>query len=314
MTPAPTLTRPLQTSAERSSAPHRQRGSKTAGLPHPLDPQADQQAKPRSPGPGRSTDPSITRRGGDDYAHVIDLFARIASLPADDPERELLRSQIIVACLPLAHNIARRYRGRGQPHDDLLQVACLALVNAVHRFDLGKGKNFVSFAVPTMMGEIRRYFRDFGWDVHVPRSLQENYLALTQARCSLTHTFGREPTAGELAAEIGVEPDQIAQITAAGGSYHSASLDAPLSADGALLEDVIGDYDTALDAIDDHETLRPALLALSERARAVVLYRFFGELTQSEIAAKIGISQMHVSRILTQSLTTLRTELNVSPS
>jgi RNA polymerase sigma-B factor len=314
MTPALTLTPPLQASAERSSGPHQQRGPEAASPHHPLYRHAEQSTKPRSACPGKSVAPSVARHGGDDYAHVIDLFARIASLPADDRERELLRSQIIVTCLPLAHSIARRYRGRGQAQDDLVQVASLALVNAVHRFDLDKGKNFVSFAVPTLMGEIRKHFRDRGWGVHVPRSLQENYLALTRARSSLPQTFGREPTNGELAAEIGVEPDQIAQITAAGDSYYSASLDAPMSPEGVLLEDILGHYDTALDAIDNHETLRPALLALSERARAIVLYRFFGELTQSEIAAKIGISQMHVSRILTQSLTTLRTELGASPS
>jgi RNA polymerase sigma-B factor len=245
----------------------------------------------------------------DNYAQVIDLFARIASLPDEDPEREQLRTQIIEECLPVAEHIARRYRGRGQPHEDLVQVARVGLVNAVDRFDLETGKDFLSFAVPTMMGEVRRHFRDHGWAIRVPRSLQENYLAFKKARSSLPQILGHEPTVPELAAYLQVEPGDIAQIAAAGDSYYSTPLDTATSTDGMPIVDTVGDYDAALETIDSHETLRPALLALPERQRAVVLYRFFGELTQSEIAEKFGISQMHVSRLLAQSLTTLRAEL-----
>lgn len=249
----------------------------------------------------------------DNYAHVIDLFAQITALPDEDPERQQLRTKIIEECLPVAEHIARRYRGRGQPHEDLVQVARVGLVNAVDRFDLATGKDFLSFAVPTMMGEVRRHFRDHGWAIHVPRSLQENYLALKKVRPSLTQTLGREPTVPELAAYLQVEPGDIAQIAAAGNSYYSTPLDTATSTDGMPLGDTLGDYDAALETIDNHETLRPALLALPERQRAVVLYRFFGELTQSEIAEKLGISQMHVSRLLAQSLTTLRSELGARP-
>lgn len=255
--------------------------------------------------------PSAT--GRDNYARVIDLFARIASLPDDAPERKQLRRQIIETCLPVAEHIARRYRGRGQPHEDLVQVARVGLVNAVDRFDLATGKDFLSFAVPTMMGEVRRHFRDHGWSIHVPRSLQENYLALKKVRPSLRQTFGREPTVPELAAYLQVKPGDIAQIVAAGDSYYSTPLDAATSTDGMPIGDTLGDYDAALETIDNHETLRPALLSLPERERTIVLYRFFGELTQSEIAEKFGLSQMHVSRLLAQSLTTLRTELGVRP-
>ncbi|MBT2270269.1 SigB/SigF/SigG family RNA polymerase sigma factor [Rhodococcus qingshengii] len=237
----------------------------------------------------------------------------MAALPEGDPERELLRTQIIESGLPIADNIAARYRGRGQSHEDLLQVASVGLVNAVNRFDLDKGHDFLSFAVPTMMGEVRKHFRDKGWGVRVPRSLQENYLALKKAHTSLTQRLGREPSTVELAHEIGVEPSEIGQIAAAGDTYQAASLDATLTDDGQSLGDTLGDYDTALDGIDNHETLRPALLALPERERTILLYRFFGELTQSEIAAKIGLSQMHVSRLLTQALKTLRTELGKLP-
>ena len=160
-----------------------------------------------------------------------------------------------------------------------------------------------------MMGEVRRHFRDRGWDVRVPRSLQENYLSLKRSRATLTQTLGREPTIPELAADLGVEPADIVNIAAAGDSYHSASLDAVTAPDGASIGDTLGEYDAALDGIDNHETLRPALLALPERERTILVYRFFGELTQSEIAEKVGLSQMHVSRLLSRSLESLRREI-----
>ncbi|WP_258957184.1 SigB/SigF/SigG family RNA polymerase sigma factor [Rhodococcus globerulus] len=243
------------------------------------------------------------------YAHVIDLFAELASLPDDSPAKERLRTEIIESCLPLAENVANRYRGRGQPHDDLVQVARLGLIAAVDRFDLSKGADFLSFAVPTMMGEVRRHFRDRGWAVRVPRALQERHLALKKAMPSLTQTLYREPTTSELAHELEVEPHEIGQIIAVSASYRAASLDIVESDDGRPVGDTLGDYDAAIEGIDNHETLRAALQVLPERHRMIVLYRFFDELTQSEIAAKIGISQMHVSRLLMQSLKVLRTEI-----
>ncbi|MBS3694112.1 SigB/SigF/SigG family RNA polymerase sigma factor [Rhodococcus qingshengii] len=243
------------------------------------------------------------------YTDLTALFAEMSTLPDGHPEREHLRTQIIEAALPIAENIAARYRGRGQPHDDLVQVARLGLVNAVDRFEVDKGHDFLAFAVPTMMGEVRKHFRDKGWGVRVPRSLQENYLALKKAQSSLTQRLGREPTTVELAAEIGVEPSEISKIAAAGDIYQSSSLDVETFTDGVSIGDTLGDFDAALDGVDNHETLRPALLALPERERTILLYRFFGELTQTEIAAKIGISQMHVSRLLSQSLKQLRIEL-----
>lgn len=248
-------------------------------------------------------------RGDDAYANVTELFVEMAALPDDAPGRERIRADIIETCLPIADNIAGRYRGRGQPHEDLVQVARVGLVNATDRFNLEKGRDFLSFAVPTMMGEVRRHFRDKGWDLRVPRSMQENYLALKKARSSLTQSLGREPTVPELAAEIGVDPGEVGHIVAAGDSYHSTSLDGATSQDGVSLGDTLGDFDDALANVDNHETLRPALLALPERERTILLYRFFGELTQAEIAEKVGLSQMHVSRLLAQSLNSLRSEL-----
>ncbi|MDF3317295.1 SigB/SigF/SigG family RNA polymerase sigma factor [Rhodococcus sp. C3V] len=248
-----------------------------------------------------------------DYTHLVALFEQMASLPDGDVRCVRLRTQIIESCLPLARNIASRYRGRGQAHEDLVQAASVGLVSAVNRFDLTKGRDFLSFAVPTMMGEVRKHFRDRGWDVRVPRSLQENYLALNKARTALTQTLGREPTVPELAEELDVEPAEIAEIVAAGDSYHAASLDAAAVNDGRSIAETLGDFDSALDGIDNQQTLRPAILALPERERTIVLYRFFGELTQAEIAEKIGLSQMHVSRLLTQILAKLRSSPSFAP-
>ena len=247
-----------------------------------------------------------------EYAQVVVMFEELASLPGGDARCERLRTQIIESCLPLTRHIALRYRGRGQAHEDLVQAASVGLVSAVNRFDLAKGKDFLAFAIPTMMGEVRKHFRYRGWDVRVPRSLQENYLALNKARSSLTHDLGREPTVPELAKELGVEPTEVAEIVAAGDSYHAASLDATTVSDGRSIADTLGDFDSALDGVDNHETLRPALLALPERERTIVLYRFFGELTQAEIAEKVGLSQMHVSRLLTQTLEKLRTSQSLA--
>jgi len=248
-----------------------------------------------------------------EYAQVAVMFEELAALPVGDARCDRLRTQIIETCLPLTRHIALRYRGRGQAHEDLVQAASVGLVSAVNRFDLAKGKDFLAFAIPTMMGEVRKHFRDRGWDVRVPRSLQENYLALNKARSSLAHDLGREPSVPELAKELGVEPTEVAEIVAAGDSYHAASLDAVSVGDGRWVADTLGDFDSALDGVDNHETLRPALLALPERERTIVLYRFFGELTQAEIAEKVGLSQMHVSRLLTQTLEKLRTSPSFAP-
>ena len=158
-----------------------------------------------------------------EYEQVAVMFEELAAFPVGDARCERVRTQIIETCLPLARHIALRYRGRGQAHEDLVQAASVGLVSAVNRFDLAKGKDFLAFAIPTMMGEVRKHFRDRGWDVRVPRSLQENYLALNKAYSALMQDLGREPTVPELAKELGVEPAEVAEIVAAGDSYHAAS-------------------------------------------------------------------------------------------
>jgi len=247
----------------------------------------------------------------DQYELAVELFVSMASLPPDDPTREKITNSIIELCLPLATHVARRYQGRGQPFEDLEQVARVGLVQAVQRYDVDKGSDFLSFAVPTVMGEVRKHFRDHGWSVRVPRSLQERHLALNRALTSLSQTLGRAPTVAELAKELDIEPDEVEQGLTAGNSYRTTPLDTASAGDGSglTLIDTLGQYDEAISRIDNHETLRPALLALPERERTIVVLRFFGHLTQSQIADKVGISQMHVSRILTQTLKQLRTEM-----
>lgn len=249
--------------------------------------------------------------GENEYDRAVELFTSISSLPDAAPERARVLEKIIELCLPLATHVARRYQGRGQPFDDLQQVARVGLINAVHRFDVEKGTDFLSFAVPTVMGEVRKHFRDHGWAVRVPRSLQERHLALNKALTVLAQDLGRAPTIAELAQDLGITSDEVEQGLAAGNSYQYTPIDTASSgdADGLTLIDTLGQYDAALSRIDNSEALRPALLALPERARTIILLRFFGHLTQSQIADRVGISQMHVSRILSQTLEDLRAQL-----
>ncbi len=216
-------------------------------------------------------------------------------------------------CLPLADHIARRFEGRGEPRDDLVQVARVGLVNAVVRFDVETGSDFVSFAVPTIMGEVRRHFRDNSWSVKVPRRLKELHLRLGAATAELSQRLGRAPTATELAAELGMDRDEVVEGLVAGSSYNTLSIDSGGSGsdddDARAIADTLGDVDTSLDRIENREALRPLLEALPERERMVLVLRFFESMTQTQIAERVGISQMHVSRLLAKSLTRLRDQL-----
>ena len=247
----------------------------------------------------------------DDYSDVAASFEQIERLRPDDPDRQALVDALVVRCLPLAEHIARRFFGRGEAQDDLVQVARLGLVNAVNRFDVSRGSDFVSFAVPTIMGEVRRHFRDTGWAVRVPRRMQELHLSLSKAIGDLSQQLGRSPTITELAETLDVDPDDVAQGIIAGNAYHTVSVDTPagVGADEPPLAETLGDYDAELENVENHEALRPLLAALPERERTVVLYRFFGNMTQTQIADRLGISQMHVSRILGRTLAELREQL-----
>jgi RNA polymerase sigma-B factor len=247
-----------------------------------------------------------------EYADVPDMFRELASFSADSMEFQRQREKIVERCLPLADHIARRFEGRGEPRDDLVQVARVGLVNAVVRFDVEAGSDFVSFAVPTIMGEVRRHFRDNSWSVKVPRRLKELHLRLGAATADLSQRLGRAPTATELAAELDMDRAEVVEGLVAGSSYNTLSIDSGGGSDddeARAIADTLGDVDADLDRIEDRESLRPLLEALPERERMVLVLRFFDSMTQTQIAERVGISQMHVSRLLAKSLTRLRDQL-----
>lgn len=240
------------------------------------------------------------------------MFRELQGVTPSTPQFQRQRDRIVERCLPLADHIARRFDGRGEPRDDLVQVARVGLVNAVIRFDVDAGSDFVSFAVPTIMGEVRRHFRDNSWSVKVPRRLKELHLRLGSATAELSQRLGRAPTASELAEELGMDRDEVVEGLVAGSSYNTLSIDSGGNSgneDAPAIADTLGDVDLGLDQIENREALRPLLAALPERERMVLLLRFFENLTQTQIAERVGISQMHVSRLLAKSLTRLRDQL-----
>jgi RNA polymerase sigma-B factor len=212
----------------------------------------------------------------------------------------------------LAEHIARRFNNRGMEVDDLVQVARLGLVAAVDRFDVENGAHFASFAIPTITGELRRHFRDRGWAVRVPRRLKDMNVAMSSAISTLTHQLGRAPVATELAAELGVDRDEVVQALIARDCYRPTSLDAPLTTRegstetlGASLGEAEPDYELVL----NREVVRALIARLDDRQRAVLRMRFFESMTQSQIAEQLGVSQMHVSRILARTLAEMRDAL-----
>jgi RNA polymerase sigma-B factor len=238
------------------------------------------------------------------------MFRELAKLEPDSPEFRRHRDRIVERCLPLADHIARRFDGRGEARDDLVQVARVGLVNAVIRYDVDTGSDFVSFAVPTIMGEVRRHFRDNSWSVKVPRRLKELHLRLGAATAELSQKLGRAPTASELAAELEMDRQEVVEGLVAGSSYNTLSIDSGGGDEKApAIVDTLGDIDLSLVQIENREALRPLLAALPDRERAVLLLRFSESLTQTQIAERVGISQMHVSRLLAKSLARLRDQL-----
>ena len=220
------------------------------------------------------------------------------------------RECLVERYLPLARKLAARYRGRaGEPFDDLLQVASLGLLKAIDRFDPDRGTAFSSFAVPTILGELKRYFRDTGWSAHVPRGAQELALKVQEAEQAITPRLGRSPTADELAQYMEVSVEQVIDGLEAAAAHHATSLEEPhdeLDGESQSLADAFGEDDPRFEQIDASLTVASAARELSEREQRVLELRFYGELTQSEIAKRIGVSQMHVSRILRGALAHLR--------
>jgi RNA polymerase sigma-B factor len=220
---------------------------------------------------------------------------------------ERAREQALVESMPLVRALASRYAGRGEPLEDLVQVGSIGLIKAVDRFDVDRGVDFASYAVPTIVGEIRRHFRDKAWAMHVPRRLKELSLRLSRTLDQLTTELGRSPTIAELAAAAGVEEEDAIDALDSMNAYSTRSLHAPFDDDSDdSLSEKLGAEELGYVEVEDGAIVDAGLDALDERERQIVELRFFHELTQSQIASEIGISQMHVSRLLRRALATMR--------
>jgi RNA polymerase sigma-B factor len=226
----------------------------------------------------------------------------VAGPPALDPAA---REELITANLGLAQQLARRFLHRGEPLDDLVQVASVALVKSVDRFDPGRGVDFAAFATRTIIGELKRHFRDKGWAVRASRRVQELYLELGHATAALSQELGRSPTVRELAEATDSTEEAVIEAIEAGQGYRAASIDASESEEDPLSAR-LGEHDGNFDSVENRVLLGPALATLPPREQAILRMRFVDGLTQSEIAAAVGVSQMHVSRLLSSSLQKLR--------
>jgi RNA polymerase sigma-B factor len=239
-----------------------------------------------------------------------ELIAAMAALPVDDPRRSALRARAIEAWLPLAKHLAQRYQGRGEPVDDLLQTATEGLIKAVDRFDPDRGFEFAGFAIPTVLGEVKRHFRDRTWSIRVPRRTQEMRMAITDATNTLLHTLGRSPTVADIAVHLRCSEEDVLEGLEGAQAYAATSLESPVTADGEMsLADTLGGEDHEYDLTEIRMTLGTALAKLNEREQRILSLRFYGNMTQSDIAGKLGISQMHVSRLIAKALGKLRQDL-----
>nr|WP_162931401.1 RNA polymerase sigma factor SigF [Streptomyces sporangiiformans] len=239
-------------------------------------------------------------------------FIELRKLRDGSPEYAELRNQLVRMHLPLVEHLARRFRNRGEPLDDLTQVATIGLIKSVDRFDPDRGVEFSTYATPTVVGEIKRHFRDKGWAVRVPRRLQELRLALTTATAELSQQHGRSPTVHELAEKLAISEEEVLEGLESANAYSTLSLDVPDTDDESpAVADTLGAEDEALEGVEYRESLKPLLEDLPPREKRILLLRFFANMTQSQIAQEVGISQMHVSRLLARTLAQLREKLLV---
>jgi RNA polymerase sigma-70 factor (sigma-B/F/G subfamily) len=251
------------------------------------------------------------RHPHDDAPDTTAEFRRMAELP-EGPEREALRQQVIRAWMPMAQRLARHFRNRGESVEDLEQVAALGLVKAVSRYDPARGSAFESFAVPTIVGEVKRHFRDHMWGLHVPRRVQELRNRVRNASRQLsTRLDGRTPSIGQIAEFSGLTEEEVRAGAEALDSFSTLSLDAELPGadDGYSLMDALGTSEAGFDMVVAREAVKPWLRRLPERERKILYLRFFCDMTQSRIADQLGISQMHVSRLLSRTCERLHDQI-----
>jgi RNA polymerase sigma-B factor len=243
-----------------------------------------------------------------------ELFTELNGDDTGQSARRTARDDLVHLHLPLVEHCARRFRNRGEPFEDLVQVGTIGLLKSIDRFDPDRGVEFSTYATPTIIGEIKRYFRDKGWAIRVPRRLQELRMQIGATTAELTQSLGRSPTPSELAEAIGCSVEEIIEGIESSNAYSTLSLDASDDGDemGGSMLDAIGVEDENLEHVEIRESLKPLLDALEPREKQILLLRFFKNRTQTQIAEEIGVSQMHVSRLLTRTLDRLRVSLEQS--
>jgi RNA polymerase sigma-B factor len=293
--------------------------SAAPGTPEPApSPAAAAPATPDEPDepdePVEPVEPERSTRLTVDRERTRALFQELQGAPDGDPARQQARDALVEQHLPLVEHLARRFRNRGEPYDDLVQVATIGLIKSVDRFDLDRGVEFSTYATPTIVGEIKRHFRDKGWAVRVPRRLQELRLSLASATSELSQRHGHSPTVADLAAYLKISEEEVLEGLESANAYSTLSLDAGDSGSGdepMPVSETLGTEDEGLEGVEYRESLKPMLEQLPPREKTILMLRFFKNMTQSEIAAEIGISQMHVSRMLARTLAQLREGLLV---
>jgi RNA polymerase sigma-B factor len=261
--------------------------------------------------PSYGPSPAADDREASVSESAADMLTALSALPAHHPSRRALRDQVIEAFLPLAQHLANRFGGRGEPIEDLVQTATVGLIKAVDKFDPERGAEFAAYAIPTIIGEIKRHFRDRTWDIRVPRRLQELRLDISEATSTLLQNLGRSPTVADIAEHLDLTEEQVLEGLEGARAYNAVSLSARAS-DGdqsTELGDLLGAEDNEYELAELRVALGPAMATLDEREQRILTLRFYGNMTQSQIADQVGVSQMHVSRLLARALVKLRGQL-----
>ncbi|MFZ3498795.1 SigB/SigF/SigG family RNA polymerase sigma factor [Streptomyces sp. 5.8] len=300
-------------------SPHQGPHQASPQAPHQTSPQAPHQGSPQAspqeshvpPQQEAPEEPPVAprpqSRGADTRALTQVLFGQLKDLQPGTSEHSRVRGALIEANIPLVRYAAARFRSRNEPMEDVIQVGTIGLINAIDRFDPERGVQFPTFAMPTVVGEIKRYFRDNVRTVHVPRRLHELWVQVNAATEDLTTLHGRTPTTPEIAERLRIGEDEVLSCIEAGRSYHATSLEAAQEGDGLPgLLDRLGYEDPELAGVEHRDLVRHLLVQLPEREQRILLLRYYNNLTQSQISAELGVSQMHVSRLLARSFARLR--------